>query len=87
MSVAEATKSMIDLLPESDVQVIYAVIKNIFYKETTPFKPLTRNQILSDLETSRKQVENGETSDFDSAIDRLEEKYGFYYEERRRRLL
>ena len=77
MSVAEATKSMIDLLPESDVQVIYAVTKNIFDKETTPFKPLTRDQILSDLETSRKQVENGETSDLDSAIDRLEAKYGF----------
>ena len=77
MSFAEATKSMIDLLPESDVQVIYAVTKNIFDKETTPFKPLTRDQILSDLETSRKQVENGETSDLDSAIDRLEAKYGF----------
>ena len=50
MSVAEATKDMIDLLPESDVQVIYAVTKNIFEKETTPFKPLTRDQILDNLE-------------------------------------
>lgn len=77
MSVAEATKNMIDLLPESDVQVIYAVTKNIFEKETTPFKPLTRDQILDNLEVSRKQVEKGETSDFDSAINRLEAKYGF----------
>lgn len=41
MSLAEATKSMIDVLPESDVKVIYFVAKNMFDKESSPFKALT----------------------------------------------
>ena len=71
MSLAEATKSMIDVLSESDVKVIYMVTKNIFDKESTPFKPLTRKQILGDLAISRQQIENGEYDDFDEALERI----------------
>ncbi len=39
------------------------VTKNIFDKESTPFKPLTRKQILGDLAISRQQIANAMTLD------------------------
>ena len=76
MSLAEATKNMLDVLPESDVKVIYMVTKNIFDKESTPFKPLTKKQIFSDLALSRQQIEAGEYDDFEEALDRIGAEYG-----------
>lgn len=76
MSLAEVTKSMIDVLPESDVKVIYFVAKNMFDKESSPFKALTREQILGDLAISRRQVENGECDDFDEFMDKIGADYG-----------
>ena len=76
MSIAEATKSMIDILPESDVKVIYFVVKNMFEKESSPFKTLTREQILGDLAVSRKQLEDGQYDDFDEFMDEIGAEYG-----------
>lgn len=76
MSIVEATKKMLDVLPESDVRVIYAVTKNIYEKEASPFKPLSREQILRDLEISREQIERGDFLDFDKALEEIEVEYG-----------
>ena len=72
MSIIEATKSMLDVLPESDIRVIYTVTKNIFDKETSPFKPLSRAQILQDLDESSAQIENGEYLDFEDSLREIE---------------
>ena len=76
MTLREETKNMLDVLPESDVQVIYTVTKNLFEKEASPFKPLTKKQILADLAESRKEIENGSYLDFDDAISEIEQAYG-----------
>ena len=75
MSIVEATKSMLDVLPESDVKVIYLVTKNIFEKEASPFRPLTKKQILADLAVSRQQIEDGDYLDFDDALKEIEAEY------------
>ena len=77
MNLAEETKEIIDLLPESDLIVIYTVAKNMFDKVSTPFKPLTREQILEDLALSRKQIDEGNYIDMDEALDSIGAKYGF----------
>ena len=45
-------------------------------EKRSPFTPLTKDQILEDLKTSREQYENGEYLDFDEALDEIEAKYG-----------
>ena len=76
MSIVEATKNMLDILPEADVRVIYSVTKNMFDRVSSPFKPLTREQILGDLAISRKQIENEEIIDCDDALNEIEVVYG-----------
>ena len=76
MTLTEATKSMLDVLPEADVRVVYTVTKSLFDKEASPFKPLSRQQILDDLEISRQQIESGDYLDFDEAISQIEAEYG-----------
>ncbi len=75
MSIAEATKNMLDVMPEADVKVIYLLTRNLFEKGSSPFRSLTRAQILNDLEVSRKQIEEGEYLDFDDAMSEIEAEY------------
>lgn len=76
MTLREETKIMLDSLPESDIKVIYSLAKNLYEKESSPFKPLTKNQILADLSDSRKEIESGAFLDFDEAITEIETAYG-----------
>ena len=76
MSIAEQTKFMIDSLPESQVVVIYQLVKDFSEKKESPFQPLSRTQILNNLATSREQFANGEYEDFDDAIEEIGAKYG-----------
>ena len=75
MSIAEATKNMLDVMPEADVKVIYLLTRNLFEKGSSHFRSLTRAQILNDLEVSRKQIEEGEYLDFDDAMSEIEAEY------------
>ena len=76
MSIVEATTSMLETMPESDVQIVYSLTKDLFEKSNSPFKPLTREQILSDLAESREQIKNGEYLDFDDAIKEIRTAHG-----------
>ena len=76
MTLREETKNMIDFLPESDVKAIYDLIKNLYEKESSPFRPLTKKQILADLAESRDEIESGAYTDFDVAINEIEKAYG-----------
>ena len=76
MSTLEATITMLEHLPESDLQAIHDITYSIYTKIQSPFKPLTKEQVLNDLAESRKQVENGEYKDLTEAVDELRGKYG-----------
>ena len=76
MTLREETKNMIGFLPESDVKAIYGLIKNLYEKESSPFRPLTKKQILADLAESRDEIESGAYTDFDVAINEIEKAYG-----------
>ena len=41
-----------------------------------PYKPLGRNEILSELAQSRTCYECGEGEDYDKAVDEIGDKYG-----------
>ena len=76
MSLIDATKSLIDTMSEDELLEIYHQAINIIYQRSNPFRPLTKQQILADLATSRKQIEDGEYLDFEDAINEIEAQYG-----------
>ena len=53
MSLIDATKSLIDTMSEDELLEIYHQARNIIDQRSNPFRPLTKQQILADLATSR----------------------------------
>jgi uncharacterized protein YjiS (DUF1127 family) len=76
MSTLEQTVSMLEALPEDDVRAIRDITYRFYIRECSPFKPLTKDQMLNDLAVSREQIENGECLELGDAIEEIEAKYG-----------
>ena len=76
MSTLESTISMLENMPQSDVEVIYTMTKALFDKQASPFQALSREQILRDLAESRQQIEKGQYADAKDALQALRSKYG-----------
>ena len=79
MSTLEATISMLEVMPEEARQMVYKYTKGLFTarKPANPFVPLTTDQILSDLEESRHQVDAGLAIDMDKALEDIGKRNGF----------
>ena len=75
MSTLEATVSMLEMLPESELATVRRfIVQNII--KNNPFQKLTEEKLLEDLETSRAQQEAGQYSDMGEAIQEIGERYG-----------
>ncbi len=76
MSVTEATLGLMSTMSEEELLEMYHQARRIIDQRSSPFRPLSRQQILADLSISREQIKSGETIDFDHAIDEIEARYG-----------
>ena len=76
MNTLESTISMLETLPEHELQAIHDITYVIYSRNPNPFRPTSKEQILKDLETSRKQIENGQYKDAKIAINEIGAKYG-----------
>lgn len=76
MSTLESTISMLRVMPEADVQVIFELTKKLFDDKSSPFAPVTKTQILEDLDASAEQIRQGKTINAADAIKGLREMYG-----------
>lgn len=77
MSNLEATVSMLEMLPEADIEIIYGITKKMFdEKQGSPFKPLSADDILRDLEISSEQFKQGKCSTAEEIVARARERYG-----------
>ncbi len=82
MTTYEATVSMIQNLPETDLLVINEFVKrlsskNEVYKERyNPYKHLTREEIVEQLSIARKNAEEGHVMEAHQASNNVREKYG-----------
>lgn len=76
MSVSEATLSLMSMMSEEELLEMYHQARRIIDRRDSPFRPLSKKQIMADLAASRQQIENGETVDFDTALDEIEAQYG-----------
>ena len=79
MSTLGATLSMLEVLPKESQAKVFRFTQELYSKEkeASPFMPLTEEQILSDLEISRKQAENGEGLNAKEALVAIGKKYDF----------
>ena len=75
MSVTEATLELMSTMSEDELLEMYHQARKIIEDRTNPFRRLSKQQILSDLATSREQIDNGEVIDFDQAIEEIEAYY------------
>ncbi len=77
MSALESTVSMLEVMPVAEVQAVFEITKAIFeQRQESPFQPLTKEQILEDLEISSKEIEEGKFMEMSNAIQALRSRYG-----------
>ncbi|MDE5825289.1 MAG: hypothetical protein K2G55_07120 [Lachnospiraceae bacterium] len=78
MSAFENTVSMMEVLPESDLIEIENFTKKLYMlrNSESPFRPLTEEEILNDLQISREQIAQGKCKEMGQAIEEIRNKYG-----------
>lgn len=74
MSTLEANLELLSTIPEEHQKEIQRYLLINFCK-TNPYKPLSGNEILSELAESRMCYAQGEGEDFDKALDEIGKKY------------
>ena len=75
MSTLEANMALLSTIPEEGQKEIQRYLLLNFCK-SNPYKPLSGEEILSELAESRGCYENGEGEDFDKVLDEISVKYG-----------
>ena len=76
MSTLESTISMLRVLPEAEVQVIFDITRNLLEKHASAFAPVTRESVLRDIDLSTDQFARGEAREARDVITDLRSKYG-----------
>ncbi len=75
MSTLEADLELLSTIPEDRQKEIQRYLL-VNFCENNPYKPLSGNEILSELAESRACYNRGEGEDFDKALDEIGAKYG-----------
>lgn len=75
MSILEANMELLSMIPEEHQKEIQSYLLMNFCGKN-PYKPLSKNEILSELAEARACYDKGEGEDFDQALDQIGAKYG-----------
>ena len=76
MSTLESTISMLRVLPEAEVQVIFDITRHLLEKRPSPFAPVSKENVLRDIDLSTEQLARGEAREARDIIADLRSKYG-----------
>ncbi len=79
MSTIEATVSIMEGMSEDARIKVLEYAQGLFSskKQDNPFVPLTREQILGDLEESRQQIADGKGVPAETVMEEIGKKHGF----------
>ena len=79
MNTFEAAISMLEIMPEESRQMVFEYTQGLFSssKSANPFVPVSKEQILNDLELSRQQVSQGKVRNMAAALDDLRRCHRF----------
>lgn len=77
MSTLDATISMLETLPENELQTIHDMTLRFYIKKSpsSPFQPMSEQELLDALDTAKKHADEGRYEDADVVVDRLRAKY------------
>ena len=75
MNTREANIALLLTIPDNAQQQIFNYLSENYCYES-PYKPLSSDEIYSELEESRTCYERGEFEDFDKALDDISTKHG-----------
>ena len=75
MSTLEANLELLSTIPEERQKEIQRYLL-VNFCGNNPYKPLSEEEILSELAESRGCYDRGEGEDFDKALDEIGAKYG-----------
>lgn len=76
MSTLESTISMLRVLPEAEVQIVFDITRAMLEKQPSPFEPVNRDNLLKDIDLSTEQFARGEARNAREVISDLRAKYG-----------
>ena len=76
MSTLESTISMLRVLPEAEVQVVFDITRTMLEKQPSPFVPVNRENLLRDIDLSTEQFAREEAREAREVISDLRAKYG-----------
>ena len=72
MSTLQAINSMVEVLPESDQQEVFAFIRKLFLaRKTNPFTPKTEEEFYASIDRGIAEADAGMVQDMDEAIDEI----------------
>lgn len=79
MTTIDATLSMLESMPEEARLLVYQYTKQLFTarKPANPFTPVDAEQILADLQESRRQFAEGQGAEIEEALREMGKKHGF----------
>ena len=79
MSTIKATVSMLETLPEDARLKVFYYTRDLLHsiRPANPYLPVGTDQVLSELEESRKQIEEGKGLSMKSALQEMGQKHGF----------
>ena len=79
MSTLEQTISMLESMPEEARVLVFHYTQKLFtsHKPASPYKKLTADDVLKDLEISRSQIANGKGQDMKEALTEMGKRHGF----------
>ena len=76
MSTLESTISMLRVLPEAEVQVIFDITRAMLEKRPSPFATVSKESVIKDIDLSTEQFARGEAREAREVISDLRAKYG-----------
>jgi len=79
MSTLEQTVSMLENMPEEARVMVFNYTQNLFTsrKPANPFRKMTTEDVLTDLELSRSQIDADQGMNMKEALKKMGERHGF----------
>ena len=74
-SVRQRTDDILDILPDDDIQKVLDYAVKLTDTTNNPFRPLSREEIIHELDISEQQIKEGKYKLADEVTKSLKEKY------------
>ena len=76
VSTLESTISMLRVLPEAEVQIVFDITRALLEKRPSPFESVSKERVPRDIDLSTEQFARGEAREAQAVISDLRAKYG-----------